>query len=69
MLWIKIKKKKKRLFDCSTYTPVHLPYDPHTYAQNFDQGSSWADPDNLSRSFSARFAVSSRILEKGGLVS
>ncbi|XP_060670492.1 uncharacterized protein LOC107404700 [Ziziphus jujuba] len=69
MLWIKIKKEKKRLFDCSTYTPVHLPYDPYTYAQNFDQGSNWADPDNLSRSFSARFAVPSRILKKGGLQS
>lgn len=69
LLWRKIKKEKKRLFDCSSTSPVHLPYDPYTYSQNFDQGSTWADPDNLSRSFSARFAVPSRILQEGGLVS
>ncbi|KAL5576416.1 hypothetical protein UlMin_018115 [Ulmus minor] len=62
LLWIKIKKEKRKIFDCST--PVHAPYDPYTYSQNFDQGSMWADPDNLSRSFSARFAVPSQILHK-----
>ncbi|PON36002.1 hypothetical protein PanWU01x14_331630 [Parasponia andersonii] len=59
MLWTKIMKEKRKFFDCSS-SSVHVPYDPYTYSQNFDQG--WAaDPDNLSRSFSARFAVPSRI--------
>lgn len=55
------EKRKIRIFDCSTVHPseVHLPgYDPHTYAQNFDQGLMWDDePDSLSRSFSMRFAA------------
>lgn len=66
MLWRKIKKEKKRLlFDCSTSAQqVHVPYDPYTYSKNFDQGSMWADPDFLSRSFSARFAVPSRVFHQ-----
>ncbi|KAM1219607.1 hypothetical protein FF2_046020 [Malus domestica] len=65
VLWRRIKKEKKRtlkLFDCLTRTQVvHVPYDPYTYSKNFDQGSAaWADPDVLSRSFSARFAVPRR---------
>ncbi|URD86995.1 hypothetical protein MUK42_27614 [Musa troglodytarum] len=39
-----------------------VPYDAHTYAQNFDEGSAWAEPENSSRSFSARFAVPSTML-------
>ncbi|WCJ29801.1 hypothetical protein M5689_011411 [Euphorbia peplus] len=31
-------------------------YDEDEYSKNFDQGSGWAEPDNLSRSFSARFS-------------
>lgn len=62
-LWRRIIREKKKLFDCSP--PAHLPYDPQTYSQNFDdQGLTWADPDNASRSFSARFAVPSRIFEE-----
>ncbi|GMN37246.1 hypothetical protein TIFTF001_006661 [Ficus carica] len=69
MLWTKIKKEKRRFFDCtSSDDPVHVPYDPYTYSQNFDPGSA-ADPENLSRSFSARFAVPLRIFEESGLVS
>ncbi|KAI5337106.1 hypothetical protein L3X38_016375 [Prunus dulcis] len=66
MLWRKIKKEKKRLlFDCSTSAQqVHVPYDPYTYSKNFDQGLMWADPDFLSRSFSARFAVPSRVFHQ-----
>ena len=62
MLWRRIKREKKKLFNYPT--PVHAPYDPYTYSQNFDQGLTWADPDNASRSFSARFAVPSRIFEE-----
>ncbi|KAF8025562.1 hypothetical protein BT93_F2411 [Corymbia citriodora subsp. variegata] len=54
-IWL---RKMKERFSA----PACAPYDPFTYAQNFDQGQTWADPDNLSRTFSARFAVPSRIL-------
>lgn len=60
-------REKKKIFDCSSSAcsrRMHFSYDPYTYSQNFDQGSMWSDPDNMSRSFSARFAVSSRIFEK-----
>lgn len=70
LLWRKIKRDKKRIFDCSSGgTDVHVPYDPYTYSQNFDQGYVWADPDNASRSFSARFAVPSRVFQKSELVA
>merc|ERR1712216_477553 len=64
----KIKKKKKKKsnyndddeYDTTTTTTTTLSssysYDPTTYSNNFDQGMGWAEPDNLSRSFSARFA-------------
>ncbi|KAH6818551.1 hypothetical protein C2S51_002154 [Perilla frutescens var. frutescens] len=59
-IWNKLKKlEKKRIFHCSN--PMSFTYDPHSYSQNFDQGSSWTDHDDLSRSFSARFAVPSTI--------
>ncbi|CAI9773625.1 unnamed protein product [Fraxinus pennsylvanica] len=61
MLWRKIKKEKKRKFNYSN--SMRFAYDPYSYAQNFDQGLMWANPDELSRSFSARFAVPSRIFE------
>ncbi|XP_050232931.1 uncharacterized protein LOC126681432 [Mercurialis annua] len=66
-LWRKIMREKKRLFDCSSSSAdrMHFSYDAYNYSQNFDQGSSmWSDPDNVSRSFSARFAVPARIFEK-----
>ncbi|OMO66774.1 hypothetical protein COLO4_30383 [Corchorus olitorius] len=69
MLWRKLMREKRKIFDCSSSTRVHVSYDPYTYAQNFDQGLMSADPDDLSRSFSARFAVPSRVFDKTSLVS
>ncbi|KAL2493091.1 Uncharacterized protein Adt_28719 [Abeliophyllum distichum] len=66
-LWRKIKKEKKRVFACSN-SSMRFSYDPYSYAQNFDHGLIWTDDadhdDIISRSFSARFAVPSRIFEK-----
>ncbi|KAK7325183.1 hypothetical protein VNO77_29325 [Canavalia gladiata] len=59
--WRKMKREKRRLFSSSPV--VHVQYDPNSYSQNFDDGYS-TDPDNLSRSFSARFAVPSKIFDK-----
>ncbi|OAY52938.1 hypothetical protein MANES_04G123700v8 [Manihot esculenta] len=65
LLWRKIMREKKKIFDCSSASNrMHFSYDPYTYSQNFDQGLMWSDPENMSRSFSARFAVPSRIFEK-----
>ncbi|KAG6733755.1 hypothetical protein I3843_01G230800 [Carya illinoinensis] len=65
MLWRRLKKEKKKYFGCTASNIKQVPsYDPYTYLQNFDQGSMWADPDNHFRSFSARFAVPSRIFQK-----
>ncbi|KAJ6963471.1 hypothetical protein NC652_001942 [Populus alba x Populus x berolinensis] len=47
---------------------VYLTYDPYTYSQNFDHGLVLSNPDDSSRSFSARFAVPSRIFERGEMV-
>uniref|UniRef100_A0A2P2NFS2 Uncharacterized protein n=1 Tax=Rhizophora mucronata TaxID=61149 RepID=A0A2P2NFS2_RHIMU len=72
LLWRRIMREKKKLFHCfsvtATTSRVHFSYDPYDYSQNFDQESMWCDPDNISRSFSARFAVSSRIFNKSELV-
>ncbi|KAG8388329.1 hypothetical protein BUALT_Bualt02G0114400 [Buddleja alternifolia] len=65
-LWKKIKKEKKRMFQCSN--TVRFTYDTCSYEQNFDQGLMFADADDLSRSFSARFAVPSRMFEKNRLI-
>ncbi|CAA0839089.1 Unknown protein [Striga hermonthica] len=66
-LWRKLKRENnKRVFRCSKST--RFTYDEHSYSQNFDPGFLCADPDDLSRSFSARFAVSSRIFEKPRLM-
>ncbi|KAG8657348.1 hypothetical protein MANES_03G064500v8 [Manihot esculenta] len=62
--WRKIyreKKKKKKKFASGPVT-LQASYDPDEYSQNFDQGTGWTEPDNHSRSFSARFADPSRIL-------
>ncbi|KAI0522483.1 hypothetical protein KFK09_004862 [Dendrobium nobile] len=53
-LWRNIMREKRKFVK-----PVHVPYDPFSYAQNFDEGSAWVELENLSRSFSARFAVPS----------
>lgn len=67
-LWRKIRKEKRRVFDCSN--SMRFTYDPHSYSQNFDDRSSiFADEDELSRSFSARFAVPCRIFPKNNLVA
>ncbi|GFP88883.1 hypothetical protein PHJA_001032000 [Phtheirospermum japonicum] len=66
-LWRKlIKREKKSIFHCSK--SMRFTYDEYSYSQNFDQGLVWADPDDLSRSFSARFAVPSRIFENHRLM-
>lgn len=62
--WRRIIKEKRRILNSAA--PVQVPYDPYTYAQNFDEGSASVEPENLSRSFSARFAISSRRLQRVG---
>ncbi|KAG7036482.1 hypothetical protein SDJN02_00099, partial [Cucurbita argyrosperma subsp. argyrosperma] len=70
VVWRRLKKEKKRMFRCgmSGAREVHVPYNPKTYLQNFDDGSVMMvgddDPDAISRSFSARFAISSAILRR-----
>jgi hypothetical protein len=70
-LWRKIVREKKRILLCTTgCVPMgpsasREPYDAYSYAQNFDDGAAWVEePENLSRSFSARFAVPSRVLQR-----
>ncbi|XP_027356880.1 uncharacterized protein LOC113866197 [Abrus precatorius] len=62
MLWRKLKRSsdKKKVFNSPT--TMEGVYDPETYSMNFDQGTGWMEPDNLPRSFSARFADPSKIL-------
>ncbi|GMH03290.1 hypothetical protein Nepgr_005129 [Nepenthes gracilis] len=67
VMWRRVLMKGKRRFSES---PVQAGqagyyYDPYSYAQNFDQGLAWDEPDCLSRSFSMRFAdPSTAFLEK-----
>lgn len=56
--WKKFTRERKKIFSSSV--AFQVSYDPDEYSQNFDQGTGWAEPDNLSRSFSARFADPSR---------
>ncbi|XP_031473714.1 uncharacterized protein LOC116246140 [Nymphaea colorata] len=58
VLWRRIRKGRCRIFNFSK--SVCVAYDPYTYAQNFDHGFASLEPDNLSRSFSARFSSRSR---------
>jgi hypothetical protein len=69
MFWRKIKRERKR-FPTTTSSQVTLQtsYDPNTYSKNFDQGTGWMEPDNLSRSFSARYADPSNILRMNSLL-
>ncbi|KAJ3694143.1 hypothetical protein LUZ60_009623 [Juncus effusus] len=63
-LWRKILREKKKILRKSAGNAVSASYDPYTYAQNFDEGpADWEEQENLSRSFSARFAVPSRFFE------
>ncbi|KAM6582232.1 hypothetical protein CsatB_009234 [Cannabis sativa] len=82
VLWMKFKKEKKKLFKslestCSAPQRRRLvPYDPHSYSQNFDLSFAWDDDINfhdeqdddslISRSFSFRFADPSKhfLIEK-----
>ncbi|XVF34809.1 hypothetical protein REPUB_Repub18cG0090600 [Reevesia pubescens] len=61
VLWMKFKKEKRRIFESDHHQVQQVPYDPYTYSQNFDQGFARDEPDNLSRSFSVRFADPSRV--------
>ncbi|XP_062088769.1 uncharacterized protein LOC133795332 [Humulus lupulus] len=79
VLWMKFKKEKKKLSEslesCAAPQQRRLvPYDPHSYSQNFDISFAWDDIHHdddddgdslISRSFSFRFADPSKIfLEK-----
>lgn len=71
VLWRRIKKEKRRMFSSSiNSSSLKFNYDPSSYSQNFeDRGSIiWADQDDISRSFSARFAVSSRFFQNNSLI-
>ncbi|XP_039017574.1 uncharacterized protein LOC120148556 [Hibiscus syriacus] len=71
LLWRKLMREKKKIYICSSRSTtgvLNVSYDPHTYAQNFDQGLISADPDDFSRSFSARFAVPSRVFDNTGFI-
>ncbi|MED6125871.1 hypothetical protein PIB30_072718 [Stylosanthes scabra] len=63
VLWMKLKKKKKLFASSESSSAQHIqvPYDPYTYSQNFDHGNAKDEPDNLSRSFSARYAHPSKV--------
>ncbi|KAL5558789.1 hypothetical protein UlMin_035000 [Ulmus minor] len=67
--WRKIRKEKKRKTlsttkNFSSSVTFQASYDPNAYSKNFDQGMGWMEPDNLSRSFSARFADPSRLFPR-----
>ncbi|XVE71075.1 hypothetical protein DITRI_Ditri10aG0121000 [Diplodiscus trichospermus] len=64
--WKKFRRERKKIFSSSPVA-FQASYDPDEYTQNFDQGTGWAEPDNLSRSFSARFADPSRISRRNEL--
>lgn len=72
LLW---RKMKKNLFEHRSYSKskslsMRFTYDPNSYSQNFDQGSSnLVDTQEYSKSFSARFAVPSRIFPKDELIA
>lgn len=61
--WRKLWRKVKR-DQFSHPVSQQASYDPSTYPKNFDQGAVWSEPDNLSRSFSARFADPNKIFPK-----
>ncbi|GKV03379.1 hypothetical protein SLEP1_g15688 [Rubroshorea leprosula] len=63
IFWTKITREKKKIF-CSPGATFQSSYALDEYSQNFDQEMSWAEPDNLSRSFSARYANPSRIARR-----
>ncbi|CAL9767416.1 unnamed protein product [Musa acuminata subsp. burmannicoides] len=62
-LWRRMMAERSKASGSTAAARTRVPYDSHTYAQNFDEGSTWAEPESSSRSFSARFAVPSTILQ------
>lgn len=59
---MKVKGRTLNSVNSTTSTRVITNYyDPYTYAQNFDEGKAEEEPDSLGRSFSARFAATSRM--------
>uniref|UniRef100_A0A7C8ZUD1 Uncharacterized protein n=1 Tax=Opuntia streptacantha TaxID=393608 RepID=A0A7C8ZUD1_OPUST len=59
-------RREKMAFGSSRHSnPVIVPYNSYTYSMNSeDHGLTSAEPDALSRSFSARFAPSSRMFNR-----
>ncbi|KAL1552436.1 hypothetical protein AAHA92_13231 [Salvia divinorum] len=62
-LWRRIKGKKNKKNSESPFA-TRKTYDPQSYMQNFDEGSATVEPDNLYRSFSARYANPSRYVQR-----
>lgn len=64
VLWRRLLTGKRRMFS-SGVGKVRMAYDPRGYAQNFEEpgaAAAWADEEEVRcRSFSARFAVPSRV--------
>ncbi|CAO2815377.1 unnamed protein product [Amaranthus hypochondriacus] len=62
----KFRKEKKAFGSGNESEVVIVPYNSFTYSKNFDDKELvLSEPDNLCRSFSARFAVSSsRMLKR-----
>ncbi|XP_050214295.1 uncharacterized protein LOC126665520 [Mercurialis annua] len=59
--WNKLWRKfNRKIFSAPVI--LQASYDPDEYSQNFDQGTGRTEPDNLSRSFSARYADPSRLI-------
>ncbi|KAI4377381.1 hypothetical protein MLD38_015017 [Melastoma candidum] len=55
-IWARLVKEKHGHHHHHTDQFQVPSYDSHTYSQNFDHGVAWEEPDNISRSFSVRFA-------------
>lgn len=49
-------KSKKQRSPSNSPIKQQMSYDPESYMHNFDEGLERVDPDNLYRSFSARYA-------------
>ncbi|XP_057740795.1 uncharacterized protein LOC130957950 [Arachis stenosperma] len=63
IIWSKLKRDKKKVYvSPAAATARDGVYDPETYSMNFDHGMGWMEPDNLPRSFSARYADPSRLI-------
>lgn len=69
LIWRKMKNNLLQRRSNSKSSSMRFTYDPNSYSQNFDQGPSvLIDTQDFSRSFSARFAVPSRIFPKDELI-